>query len=90
MVKSVPKTLYSPNSRKKQPMTIRNVARAVALRFDSTVISTIRQSQREGIDEPNTNARFHVLIYCNVPSVITLKPAICDHFKTGHRDWPKT
>jgi hypothetical protein len=24
------------------------------------------------------------------PSVVTLKPAICGHFKTGHRDWPKT
>ena len=23
-------------------------------------------------------------------SVVTLKPAICGHFKTGHRDWPKT
>jgi hypothetical protein len=23
-------------------------------------------------------------------SVITLKPAIRDQFKTGHRDWPKT
>ncbi len=58
MVKSVPKTLYWPNSRKKQPTTIRNVARAVALRFDSTVISIIRQSQRRRIDEPNTNVSF--------------------------------
>ena len=24
------------------------------------------------------------------PSVVTLKPAICGQFKTGHRDWPKT
>jgi hypothetical protein len=24
------------------------------------------------------------------PSVITLKPAIRYHFKTGQRDWPKT
>ena len=23
-------------------------------------------------------------------SVVTLKPAICGQFKTGHRDWPKT
>jgi Nuclease-related domain len=23
-------------------------------------------------------------------SVVTVKPAICGHFKTGHRDWPKT
>ena len=23
-------------------------------------------------------------------SVVTLKPAIRGHFKTGHRDWPKT
>jgi hypothetical protein len=23
-------------------------------------------------------------------SVVTLKPAICGHFKTGHSDWPKT
>jgi hypothetical protein len=25
-----------------------------------------------------------------VPSVVTAKPAIRGHFKTGHRDWPKT
>jgi hypothetical protein len=24
------------------------------------------------------------------PSVITLKPATCDHFKTGHFGWPET
>ena len=24
------------------------------------------------------------------PSVVTAKPAIRGHFKTGHRDWPKT
>ena len=24
------------------------------------------------------------------PSVVTLKPAIRGHFKTGHRDWPET
>jgi putative transposase len=27
---------------------------------------------------------------CPNPSVVTSKPAIRGHFKTGHRDWPKT
>jgi hypothetical protein len=31
---------------------------------------------------------FHVID--GAPSVVTLKPAICGHFKTGHSDWPKT
>ena len=28
--------------------------------------------------------------YVGDASVVTLKPAIRDHFKTGHRDWPQT
>jgi len=31
-----------------------------------------------------------VVVTAGVSSVITLKPAIRYHFKTGQRDWPKT
>jgi hypothetical protein len=48
---------------------------------------------RQQRSNPNIRSCKHTGSYVSVtfwPSVITLKPAIRDQFKTGHRDWPKT
>jgi hypothetical protein len=31
-----------------------------------------------------------IVLFVCTPSVITLKPATCGHFKTGHFGWPET
>jgi hypothetical protein len=45
---------------------------------------------RMGVHEQNTVFRIFYPKGLSSPSVITLKPAIHYHFKTGQRDWPKT
>ena len=41
-------------------------------------------------DESAFLLRVDAQLPVGLTSVVTVKPAICGHFKTGHRDWPKT
>jgi hypothetical protein len=55
-------------------------------------MSAIGGAIQRGDPEPFSSEPFRQLCATSPgePSVVTLKPAICGQFKTGHRDWPKT
>jgi hypothetical protein len=54
----------------------------------------IKQGMDEaGIAAMSAKEKMHLLteeVGIHIPSVVTLKPAIRGHFKTGQRDWPET
>jgi hypothetical protein len=61
-----------------------------SIAINESLVKSDKNNVQAIADLASSNLTMGLALYLMHSSVVTSKPAIRGHFKTGHRDWPKT